>query len=155
MHRQNGTNRIDKPLDTANDKIEKVLDLKMHKERLSNQVPDNALMTILLFLETPKQNVLHTLAAKELLIFVKFYDPKNRRLSYVGHLFVDKDLEFSQIFEQAKVLAKLPAEADVVGFEEVKHEPTVDCTELSPTQTPEQVKGVRCADSRSDSLRGV
>ena len=147
MHRQNGTVRIDKPLEPMSEKIETVLDLRHYKEKLSTPMPErNALMTIQLFLEAPEQdNVLRSLNPSEILIFIKFYDPKIRKLSYVGHLFVDKGAQFRLIFERARILAKLPPEADVVGFEEVKYEPAVVCTELSPTQTPEKVQGVRCS----------
>lgn len=138
--RQNGTLRISKPLEMSTVELNTVLDLRHFKEKsLTGSTEKNALMTIKLFLETPDGENLHPLRGSELLIFVKLYNPKIRKLSYIGHLFVEKTSPFRLILERAKKLAGLVSDADVVGFEEVKYDPSVICSDLSPSQTPEKV----------------
>ena len=140
--RQNGTTRIEKPLETGSVELKTVLDLKAFKERnLPPASEKNALMTVKLFLETPDiGDVLRPLQQSELLIFVKHYDPKLRKLAYVGHLFVEKTMQIRTILDKAKKLAGLAQDADVIGVEEVKFNPSVTCAELQPAQTAERVR---------------
>ena len=136
--------RVEKPLfHLGQHELKTVLDLRHFKEKSSPPAAEkNALMTIKLFLETPEpsSDSVRALLPSELLVFVKLYEPKLRKLSYVGHLFVEKSRQFRLIFEKARKLAGLPYEVDIVGYEEVKYDPTVMISDLPPSQTPEKVK---------------
>eukprot|EP00210_Caulerpa_lentillifera_P006758 g6458.t1 len=148
IYRTNNTMRVSKPLNEIGSELKTVLDLRHYKEKASNHLPQkNALMTIKLFLESPSESTLsggmvggalRAIPRNELLIFMKYYDPVRRKLSYLGHLFVEKDCPFRLIFERAKKMAGLKTEEEVIGFEEVKHSPTVVCTELPPDATPDK-----------------
>eukprot|EP00210_Caulerpa_lentillifera_P006759 g6459.t1 len=147
IHRTNNTIRVSKPLTECGTELKTVLDLRHYKEKTLNHFPEkNALMTIKLFLESPSEvalngrmasGVLHTIQKNELLIFMKYYDPVCRKLSYLGNMFVKKNCPFRLIFKRAKKMAGLKSEEEVIGFEEVKHSPTVVCIELMPEATPD------------------
>ena len=151
--RQNGTTRIEKPLETESGEIKTVLDLKAFREKnipLASQ--KTALMTVKLFLETPDVgDVLRPLQQTEFLIFIKHYDPKLRRLSYVGRLHIKKMMLIRAILEKAKKLAGLPQNADVIGFEEVKFYPHVTCPQLQPGDTAERVRCSSCSTGSHSS----
>eukprot|EP00210_Caulerpa_lentillifera_P006772 g6471.t1 len=148
IYRTNNTMRVSKPLNEIGSELKTVLDLRHYKEKTLNHFPEkNALMTIKLFLESPSESALNggmaggalrAIPKNELIIFMKYYDPVCRKLSYLGHMFVEKNCPFRLIFERAKKMAGLKTEEDVICFEEVKHSPTVVCTELPPEATPEK-----------------
>jgi len=103
-------------------------------------------MTINLFLETPERcspgndGILHRIQHDELMIFVKYYDPISMKLSYVGHLFVAKTSSVYSILERAKRMAGLAPEEEIIGFEEVRHKPTILCLAFLPDSTPQADK---------------
>ena len=153
--RQNGTTRIEKPLEAVSGKIKTVLDLAAFRERhLPPASEKTALMTVKLFLETPDVgNVLHSLRQTEILIFIKHYDSRLRRLSYVGHLYVEQSMQIRKILKKAKRLAGIPQNADIIGFEELKFSPQVTCPHLQPDHTAAMVRCLSCSTgSHSSSI---
>ena len=139
--RQNGTTRIEKPLETESGKIKTVLDLRAFREgNLPAASQKTALMTVKLFLETPDLgDVLRPLQQTELLIFIKHYDPGLGRLSCVGHLFVEKSVEIQRILDKAKTMAGLAQYADVIEFEEVDSYLHITCPSSQPDRTAAKV----------------
>ena len=85
-------------------------------------------MDLRLYLETPwpdPSKPLHKASRSEALLFFKFYDPATETLRYVGHLFAPKACRMSQLYPLLRSMAKLPADAPLACFEEIKWEPTV------------------------------
>ena len=153
--RQNRTTRIEKPLPSKPGEIKTVLDLVAFKEKnIPPAAQETALMTVKLFLETPDVgDVLHPLQQTEFLIFIKHYDPKLRRLSYVGHLYVEKMMLIRSILDKARNLAGLSQNTDIIGFEELKFCPQVSCPQLQPDDTAAKVRGSSCSiGSRASSI---
>lgn len=139
--RQNATTRPDSPLMDQRD-IQTVLDLRQHKEKPYMSVEKHALMTIKLYLEKPDTatGTLQALSANDLLLFCKLYDPYERKLTYVGHIFVDKSMRFKDIFTSLKKLVGLNEKDEILAYEEVKFEPAVMCNPLDEDGSPERVR---------------
>lgn len=113
--RRNNTVRVSEPLIEDEIDLKTVLDLRHFRDKdfPSNQTK-YALLTIVLFLEAPEDTALkegipgttlHSIQRNELLIFLKYYDPKSKKLFYLGHMFIEKTCTFSVIFEKAKKMA--------------------------------------------------
>ena len=144
--RQNRITRIEKPLETGSGEIKTVLDLAAFRDRiLPSAAEKTALMTVKLFLETPDVgNVLRSLQETEFLIFIKHFDLKPKRLSYVGCFYVEGTTEIQRILDKAKELAGIPQNVDIIGFKEKKSYPHVTSPHLHPDHTALQV---RCSSS--------
>ena len=132
--------RVDKPLEEVDTELNMMMDLRHIKDKqLTEYHEKNALLTTPLFLETSSGDALHEKQASELLIFVKRYNPKDNALTYVGHIFAESSAQFATIFQQARDLAGIPAETEIIGFEEVQYDPNVVLKELKSDATPANV----------------
>lgn len=139
--RHNGTIRPDSPLGDERE-LKTVLDLQRYKEKSYMPLEKHALMTIKLYLEKPDKEtgMLKELSNNDLLLFCKLYDPYARKLSYVGHLFVDKNMLFKDIFNLLKKMVGMDENDEILAYEEVKFEPSVMCNDLDGTGSPVQVR---------------
>ena len=155
--RQNGTSRIEKPLETGSGEIKTVLDLKAFRERDPSTVYEmTAFMTVNLFLETPDvSDVPRPLQQTEFLISVKHYDPRFGRLSYAGRLYIEESTQIQRILDEAKEQAGLPQNADIIGFKEEKSYPHVTCPHLHPDHTALQVRCSSCSTESHSSPTAV
>lgn len=138
----NNTIRVCKPLMKRGIDAKTVLDLRHIKDMKPPPSEENtALMTINLFLETPEghglgnEGILHTIQQDDLLIFIKYYDPVSMELYYLGHMFVEKTCRFRMVLNEAKKMAGLGLEDEVVGVKEVQHLPEVICEDLLSKRT--------------------
>lgn len=122
------------PLDT-------VLDLRDFKDSPYATMERNALMTVKLYLQLPElpSRPLCEIPSDSVLLFFKFYDPVKRQLTYIGHLCVHKCEPFQSTFARVAKMVGLEG-PDVVGYEEIKFEPSVLCEEVPEDSTPEQVR---------------
>lgn len=102
----------------------------------------NALMTIKLFLETPSENAATSKEINQnekLLLFCKYFDPLKKELSYLGHTFVESNMEMKNIFQKIKKEFNISEDTKLIGYEEIKYDPLVDMNDLSLDSTPEEV----------------
>ncbi|XP_024515070.1 ubiquitin carboxyl-terminal hydrolase 12 [Selaginella moellendorffii] len=120
--RQNHTYRPNRPL-TEQEEAQSVGLLKEASNKAHNA-------ELKLFLEerpeVPSLLVLEK-AKDEILLFLKFYDPEQTELRYVGKLFVKQGGKPADILEKLNELAGFAANTEVQIFEEIKFEPNVMC----------------------------
>jgi len=111
--RQNKTNRPDHPFDLTRE----------------HQIPVEKLFThnsseVVLHLEVSKapedEPSFKQITKRDLLLFVKFYDPEARKISYVGSMIFQKEMTVLDVMQDLKQLAGLPEDESIVLYEEIR-----------------------------------
>ncbi|XP_044980593.1 U-box domain-containing protein 57-like isoform X3 [Hordeum vulgare subsp. vulgare] len=115
QRRQNGTRRPSRPLNSKEKKLSigRVFsaDVKLFLEVLNPCSPRN-------------------LNKEYLLVFLKFYDPEQTQLRYIGTLFVSSSSRPLDILPKLRSLTGFCADEEMELYEEVKFEPNVMCEAL-------------------------
>ncbi|XP_048569915.1 U-box domain-containing protein 57-like isoform X1 [Triticum urartu] len=115
QRRQNGTRRPSRPLNSKEKKLSigRVFsaDVKLFLEVLNPCSPRN-------------------LNREYLLVFLKFYDPEQTQLRYIGTLFVSCSSRPLDILPKLRSLAGFCADEEIELYEEIKFEPNVMCEAL-------------------------
>ncbi|XP_037429583.1 U-box domain-containing protein 57-like isoform X2 [Triticum dicoccoides] len=115
QRRQNGTRRPSRPLNSKEKKLSigRVFsaDVKLFLEVLNPCSPRN-------------------LNREYLLVFLKFYDPEQTQLRYIGTLFVSCSSRPLDILPKLRSVAGFCADEEIELYEEIKFEPNVMCEAL-------------------------
>uniref|UniRef100_M8CIG1 RING-type E3 ubiquitin transferase n=1 Tax=Aegilops tauschii TaxID=37682 RepID=M8CIG1_AEGTA len=115
QRRQNGTRRPSRPLNSKEKKL---------------SIGRVFSADVKLFLEVFNPCSPRNLNREYLLVFLKFYDPEQTQLRYIGTLFVSCSSRPLDILPKLRSLAGFCADEEIELYEEIKFEPNVMCEAL-------------------------
>jgi len=131
--RQNHTYRPTRPLTLAEEAM-KIVQVK----ELTQYSKNHPALDLKLLLERTAPGIPKDIPANDILLFVKHYDPHQKTLRYLGHLFADAHKSVTAIYDRLAQLAGFEPGTQIEVFEEIKFEPTIMCDPVDPALTLHQ-----------------